>query len=177
MINYIFTLVLLALTQLSYATEVYQWTDAKGRQHYSDKKSDNATALKLKKNVSYHKVKKVYDGDTILLSDGRKIRLQGINTPEVEHSNQAEQAGGDVARKWLTQQILGKKVRLEFDLQKRDKYKRHLAHIFTEQDVHINQELVRLGYASVRTFPPNLKYVTQLQAAEETAEEIGRAHV
>ncbi|NOQ65022.1 MAG: DUF4124 domain-containing protein [Methyloprofundus sp.] len=150
--------------------EVYQWTDAQGKQHYSDKSNAQAKPYKLAKSESFHLVKKVYDGDTVLLADGRKIRLLGINTPEVEHRNKTAQVGGDAARKWLTQKILGTKVRLEFDQQKRDKYKRYLAHIFTEQKVHINAELVRLGFASTNVFPPNLKYVAALQAAEQVAE-------
>lgn len=164
------SLILLLFIQLSYADKVYQWTDAQGYRHYSDKQHQNATTFKLAKNFSYHKVKKVYDGDTLLLTDGRKIRLLGINTPEIEHSNQATQAGGVAATKWLTQQLSGKKIRLEFGQQKRDKYKRYLAHIFTEQGIHINQELVRLGFASTNVFPPNLKYVAQLHAAEQVAE-------
>jgi len=166
----IMCLALLLFTQCLYAIEVFQWTDAQGQHHYSDKKQENATVYKLTESYSYYKVKKVYDGDTILLTDGRKIRLLGINTPEIEHSNQTAQAGGNAARKWLTQQLLGTKIRLEFDQEKRDKYKRHLAHIFTEQGIHINRELVRLGFASTSIFPPNLKYVTDFLVVEQTAE-------
>lgn len=53
---------------------------------------------------------------------------------------------------------------------KKDKYKRHLAHLFTEQGLHLNLELVRLGYASTSIYPPNVKYVTALLAAEQAAE-------
>ena len=170
MVYRVICLVLLLFTQFIYAVEVYHWTDAQGRSHYSDKKHKDASAYKLSKSDSYYKVKKVYDGDTVLLADGRKIRLLGINTPEIEHSNQAEQAGGDVARKWLMQKLLGTTIRLEFDQEKRDKYKRYLAHIFTKQGVHINHELVRLGFASTNIFPPNLKYVPELLAAQQVAE-------
>ena len=163
------TLVLLLFTKFSYATDIFKWTDTQGRQHYSDKKQANATEFKLVKDYSFYKVKKVYDGDTVLLSDGRKIRLVGINTPEIEHARQAAQAGGDAAKQWLTQQLLNTRVRLEFDQQKRDKYKRHLAHLFTEQGLHLNRELVRLGYASTSIYPPNLKYVPKLLLAEQTA--------
>jgi len=170
MVYKVISLVLLFFSQLAYATEVYQWTDIQGRQYYSDKKHENATLYKLTEHVSYYKVRKVYDGDTVQLTDGRKIRLLGINTPEIEHANQAAQVGGDVARKWLTQQLLGTEIRLEFDQEKRDKYKRYLAHIFTQQGVHINRELVRLGFASINIFPPNLKYISELVAAEKIAE-------
>lgn len=164
------TLILLLFTQLSCATDIFKWKDAQGRQHYSDTKNQHATEFKLIQDVSFYQVKKVYDGDTVLLSDGRKIRLVGINTPEIEHRRQTAQAGGDAAKQWLTQQLLTTRVRLEFDQQKRDKYKRHLAHLFTEQGLHLNLELVRLGYASTSIYPPNLKYVAQLLAAEQVAE-------
>ncbi len=167
--KYYWTIALLLVTQLSCAA-VYQWTDAQGRKHYSDKPHAQAVELQLTKTYSYSVVKKVYDGDTVQLSDGRKIRLLGINTPEIEHSNQAEQEGGELAKKWLTEALIGKKVRLEFDQEKRDKYQRYLAHIFTEQDLHLNRELVRLGFASVNVFPPNLKYVPELVEAEGEAE-------
>jgi len=167
--KYYWTFALLLVTQLSCAA-VYQWTDAQGRKHYSDKPHERAAVLQLAKSYSYYAVKKVYDGDTVQLRDGRKIRLLGINTPEIEHPNQAEQAGGELAKKWLTKALMGKKIRLEFDQEKRDKYQRYLAHIFTEQDLHINRELVRLGFASVNVFPPNLKYVPELAQAEQDAE-------
>ncbi|MDF1582408.1 MAG: thermonuclease family protein [Methyloprofundus sp.] len=167
--KYYWAIALLLVTQLSCAA-VYQWTDAQGRKHYSDKSNERAAELQLAKSYSYYVVKKVYDGDTVQLSDGRKIRLLGINTPEIEHPNQAEQVGGELAKKWLIEALLGKKVRLEFAQEKRDKYQRYLAHIFTEQDVHINCELVRLGFASVNVFPPSLKYVPELIEAEREAE-------
>jgi len=167
--KYYWAIALLLVTQISCAA-VYQWTDAQGRKHYSDKPHEQAAELQLAKSYSYYAVKKVYDGDTVQLLDGRKIRLLGINTPEIEHRNQAEQAGGELAKKWLTKALIGTKVRLEFDQEKRDKYQRYLAHIFTEQDLHINRELVRLGFASVNVFPPSLKYVPELVRAEQEAE-------
>ena len=73
MIYRVICLVLLLFTQFIYAVEVYHWTDAQGRSHYSDKKHKDASAYKLSKSDSYYKVKKVYDGDTVLLADGRKM--------------------------------------------------------------------------------------------------------
>ncbi len=157
------------LTSLSSAT-VYQWEDAQGQQHFSDKKQPHASIYQLAKNDSYYPVKTIYDGDTIQLLDGRKIRFLGINTPEIEHPNQPEQAGGMAAKQWLTQQLKGKKVRLEFDVEKQDKYHRYLAHLFTKQGLHLNKELVRLGLANLNIYPPNLKFVSELQAAEQEAE-------
>lgn len=138
--------------------------------HYSDIKHADATELTLQQDYSFYTVQKVYDGDTVLLSDGRKIRLLGITTPEIEHSDKAVQAGGEEAKQWLMQRLLNTRVRLEFDQEKHDKYQRYLAHLFTEQGEHINLQLVRRGYASINIYPPNLIYVTELLKAEQAAE-------
>lgn len=168
--NWTIKLMLLLCTQLSCATDIYKWTDAQGQLHYSNIKHADATKLTLRQDYSFYTIKKVYDGDTVLLSDGRKIRLLGINTPEIEHFDKVGQAGGEAARQWLKQQLLNTRVRLEFDQQKHDKYQRYLAHLFTKQGEHINLQLVRRGYASINIYPPNLIYVTKLLKAEQAAE-------
>jgi endonuclease YncB( thermonuclease family) len=149
---------------------IYFWTDAEGKKHFSDTPQLGANQYKKSQNTYFYPVKFIFDGDTVQLKDGRKIRLVGINTPEVAHRNNPAQEGGEAAKQWLTQQLQGKKVRLEFAQQKQDKYKRYLAHLFTEEGLHINLELVRLGFASVSIFPPNLAYVDVLTKASNTAE-------
>jgi len=54
--------------------------------------------------------------------------------------------------------------------EKQDKYHRYLAHLFTKQGLHLNKELVRLGLASMNIYPPNLKFIAELQVAEQEAE-------
>lgn len=169
--NYrVFIFLIFLWTQFSHATEIYQWQDAQGQQHFSDKKNNNSSVYELHEEHSFYTVNKVYDGDTVKISDGRKIRLLGINTPEIEHAQQLEQAGGDLAKQWLSDKLLNKRIRLEYDQEKRDKYKRVLAHVFTEQGRHINADLVRLGYASANIYPPNLKYVNEILQAENSAQ-------
>ncbi len=150
--------------------EVFQWVDGQGKYHFSDKPHQGAEKFQLEASYSYYRVKKVYDGDTILLSNGIKVRFLGINTPEVKGRNKQAQAGGDVAKKWLQAKLKNTKVRLEKDVEKKDKYGRTLAHIFTEDKQHINLQLVELGLASVNIYPPNLKYVEVLIEAEQKAE-------
>lgn len=154
--------------------DVYQWQDAKGREHYTDRSYENSKKLPIKPGYSYFKVEKVYDGDTVRLEDGRKIRLLGINTPEVKHRNQATQAGGDIARQWLTEKLKNKKVRLVTDVEQNDKYKRTLGHLITENNEHINLQLVELGLAAVNIYPPNLLYVNELVEAGKRAEQAKR---
>ncbi len=151
--------------------EIFQWFDAKGNKHFSDKPHQGATALKVNAGYTYYQVKKIYDGDTILLANGKKVRFLGINTPEVEGRHKSAQAGGEQAKQWLFKKLNNSKVRLEKDVEKKDKYGRLLAHVFTEDKEHINLELVKRGLASVNIYPPNLKYSQVLLKAEHQAEQ------
>lgn len=157
----------------SVQSEVYKWHDAQGRQHYSDRTNDNAKILPVATAASYYVVKKVFDGDTILLSNGQKVRLLGVNTPEVAGRNKNAEPGGEEAKVWLKTWLEHKKVSLEFDVEKQDKYQRTLAYVFTKDKRHVNMELVRQGLATVNIYPPNLKYVQQLLAAQHEAERKG----
>lgn len=154
--------------------DVYQWRDASGGRHFSDQFRAEATALPLplltKPTGTFYKVAKVYDGDTVLLADGRKIRLLGINTPEVSHFGKATEAGGELAKRWLADALAGRKVRLELGVEKTDKYGRTLAHLFTDTKEHVNLQLVKSGLATVSIYPPNLGYAAALVAAEQEAE-------
>lgn len=164
---------LLILLFFSFPTQakIFQWIDAEGNSHYSDKPTQKAKIFHVNAGHSYYQVKKVYDGDTILLSNGQKIRFLGINTPEIEGRNKDLQAGGNEAKQWLLAKVEHKKVRLEKDVEKRDKYGRMLAHVFTKDNQHLNLELVRQGFASVNIYPPNLKYTDELVAAQKQAEQ------
>lgn len=153
--------------------DVFEWVDQQGRHHYSDRSQAEAKVLKVAPSASYYVVEKVFDGDTILLSDGQKVRFLGINTPEVAGRNKSAEAGGSQAKDWLRQQLEGRKVRLEADVEKQDKYQRTLAYVFTEDKRHMNLELVKQGLAAVNIYPPNLKYVEALLAAQQHAESAG----
>jgi micrococcal nuclease len=96
-------------------------------------------------------------GDTLELSTGEQVRLIGVDTPETKHPRKPVQAFGQEASAFTTQLVEGKKVRLEFDVRRKDKYRRTLAYVYVE-DLMLNLELVRHGYAQVATVPPNVKY-------------------
>lgn len=150
---------------------VYQWQDATGHKYFSDRTHSDAKILNIKSGYDFFKIKTVYDGDTVVLENGRKIRLLGINTPEVQHRNQPADAGGEEAKAWLINKLHGTRVRLEGDVEKTDKYGRTLAHLFTEKKQHINVLLVQAGLATTSIYPPNLRYVHELVAAENKAEQ------
>ena len=167
------SLVLLCCCSAS-AAEVYRWQDENGKPHFSDRPKPGSEIIALDPGYAFVHIKQVYDGDTVLLADGRKIRLLGINTPEVEGRNKTEEAGGDEAKRWLTELLKDTRVRLVSDVEKQDKYGRTLAYLFTEQKKHINLELVREGLAAVSIYPPNLQYADALMAAQNDAEAAGK---
>ena len=171
--KYLKLLVLMILVLSDWANaEIFFWNDEQGRTYYSDKGRDGAVSVRIRPvGETYYRVKKVYDGDTILLDNRIKIRFLGINTPEVESGRKEGEVGGREAKEWLEKLLTGKKVRLETDLDKKDKYGRTLAHLFTEDKRHINLELVKKGLAVVSIHPPNLKYTDQLLKTQQQAED------
>lgn len=111
----------------------------------------------LIKSVALFEVKKVIDGDTILLTSGQKVRYIGVDTPETKHPRQGVEYLGKEAYYFNKNLVEGKKVGLEFDVQKKDKYGRWLAYVYVD-DIFVNAHLVAEGYALVYTVPPNVKY-------------------
>lgn len=150
--------------------KVYNWIDTQGKVHYSDQARNGAKLIQVNPGYEFRIVRKVYDGDTVLLDNGIRVRLLGINAPEVAHRDKPAEVGGDAAKNWLQNRILGKKVRLEKDITKKDKYGRVLAHLFTEDGLHINLALLENGLAAINIYPPNLKYSDDMLVAQQQAE-------
>jgi micrococcal nuclease len=109
------------------------------------------------------KVVKVIDGDTIRLANGKLLRYIGIDTPEIR----IKQGGKFVYQpspfsleaKKNNQQLVGDKfVRIEFDVEKYDRYGRLLGYCFVNE-TFVNAKLLEEGYAVLYTKPPNIKYV------------------
>ena len=101
------------------------------------------------------KVYKVFDGDTIALKGGERVRLLGIDTPEIGEPFAAE------AKRFTRDLVQYQTVRLEFDVRERDTYSRLLAFVYVETDdgwVMVNAELVRAGLAKLLFIPPNGRY-------------------
>jgi len=121
-------------------------------------------------------VVKVVDGDTIHVRvDERveKIRYIGVNAPEVHHPTRGEEPGGREASDANRRLVGGRHVRLELDVQSRDRYGRLLAYVWVG-DTMVNAELVRQGYAQVMTVPPNVRYQRLFLDLQRDARQAGR---
>jgi len=114
-------------------------------------------------------VASVFDGDTFRTRRGEKVRLLGINTPEIAHGSQAAQAYGVQAKRRLTALIFGKSVQLRMDKEKRDKYGRTLAQVYLRNGRWINDVMVQEGLAHVYTFAPNFYWADRLLKSEAIA--------
>lgn len=83
-----------------------------------------------------------------------KVRLIGVNTPETKDPRRPVQYFGKEASQFLKDTVTGKKVRPEYDQQKKDKYQRTLAYIYLEDGTLVNGKIIREGYGFAYTrFP------------------------
>ncbi len=128
------------------------------------------------------RVAQVYDGDTIRLDSGEKVRFIGIDTPEL-HDNpkmrrDIERSSQDMAtikrlgeRAWRFSSGLldGQEIKLEFDVVQRDKYGRLLAYVYLTDGRFVNEEIIKNGYAYPMTIPPNVRYADKFLALFEAA--------
>lgn len=122
-------------------------------------------------------VDRIYDGDTVRLNDGRRLRLIGIDAPEIFHDrNDAEPFARD-AKEALSALIEqgGGRIRLTYDRERRDRYSRYLAHAFTDGDesASISADLLMKGLAISLVVPPNVRFLDCYRAAETKAREAG----
>lgn len=115
-------------------------------------------------------VRRVVDGDTLdVLMEGReeRVRLIGVDTPEVH--GRVEPYGAE-ASAFTKKRLTGLDVRLELDVEERDRYGRLLAYVWVGDEL-FNETLVREGYAQVLTIPPNVKYAERFVALQQEARE------
>jgi micrococcal nuclease len=120
---------------------------------------------------SSYVVSRVIDGDTIVLEDRTRVRYIGIDTSETKHPRKPVQYFGKEASEANKKLVEGKKVRLEYDVQKTDKYGRTLAYVYLKDGTFVNAWLVENGYAQVSTYPPNVKYQEKFLELERKARE------
>lgn len=115
-------------------------------------------------------VRYIHDGDTLHLTDGRKIRLIGINTPEPARDTRPAEPFAIKSKNAL--QSLFKKdksISLIFGKDKKDHYGRFLAHAFLADGSNAQAALLQQGLASVITIPPNTRFASCYLGVERSA--------
>jgi micrococcal nuclease len=118
------------------------------------------------------RVTKHTDGDTLWLSGVGKVRLIGVDTPEVHGG---VECFGRRASEFVERTLpLGARVRYRLGVEERDRYGRALAYVWLEDGRFLNLLLVRGGFAQPLTVPPNVEYAGRFTAAAAAARKAGR---
>ena len=114
-------------------------------------------------------VKEVIDGDTFVLDSGEKVRLIGIDSPEVAGPYTKEEFYGEQASAYAKSVLIGTTVYLDKDVSETDQYGRLLRYVYLADGTFFNLNLVQNGYAKAGYYPPDIKYTDQFEAAEKKA--------
>lgn len=115
------------------------------------------------------RVKRVVDGDTLLLEGGTRVRLIGVDTPETKHPHRPVDPLGVEAADFVRRHVEGRRVTLRFDRERRDRYRRVLAYVYVE-DWFLNEEIIRAGYSrAVTRFPYSTRMKRRFREAETEA--------
>lgn len=113
-------------------------------------------------------VQRIIDGDTIECAEVGRVRLIGMDTPEM-----SQEPYGALAAEALAELApVGSRVELERDVELQDQYDRTLAYVWVDR-LQVNWALVRQGWAVLATYPPNVQYVDWYTEAQRRAREDG----
>jgi micrococcal nuclease len=113
-------------------------------------------------------IRRIIDGDTIECAEVGRVRLIGMDTPEL-----SQEPYGELASQALAGLApVGSRVELEPDVELRDRYGRFLAYVWVD-GLQVNWALVRQGWAVLLTYPPNVQYVDWYTEAQRRAREDG----
>lgn len=112
----------------------------------------------------------VFDGDTIMLEGGAKVRYLGIDAPEIEHDGQPADCFGPESARANALLVMGKNIRLEYDSrQPYDQYGRLLAYVYLDDGRCVNEILLRDGYAWVFRESENFEKLSPFLALQDDA--------
>lgn len=101
--------------------------------------------------------RQVIDGDTLDLVDGRRVRLIGINAPEVGRNGEPSEPYAQAARRELQRLVAGGELRLLIGEQERDRYGRALGHLFDDLGSNVEARLLAQGLGFTVGMAPNTR--------------------
>lgn len=118
------------------------------------------------------RIVEVVDADTVVLADGREVRMVGTQAPKLPLGRKGFKTWplAVEARQALVDLAMGARVRLAFGGQERDRHGRVLAHLYDDsRDLWLQGWMLEQGWARVYTFPDNRALVDEMLAAERRA--------
>ncbi|CAI8708326.1 micrococcal nuclease [Pseudomonas sp. IT-P253] len=120
-------------------------------------------------------VQRVVDGDTLRLSDGRSVRMIGLNTPELGRNGRSDEPFAVAARKRLEALVAASDGRVSLlpGKEARDRYGRTLAHVYGADGANVEAQMVAEGLGFQVGIAPNVDLITCQQAAERSARQAG----
>jgi len=113
---------------------------------------------------------RVVDGDTVILDGGERLRLIGVDTPELHRPGTPVQYFARSAKAFTRGLVERRRVRLAYDQTRRDRYGRTLGYLFLDDGTFVNLEIVKQGYGFAYTRFP-FRYMSEFRAAERSARE------
>lgn len=116
--------------------------------------------------------KRVVDGDTVVLDGGERVRLVGVDTPELHRPGWPVQYFAREAKAFTKRLVQGRRVKLGFDRERADKYGRTLGYLWLEDGTFVNREIVARGYGFAYTRHP-FRWLDEFRAAERAARAAG----
>ncbi|MGH7884061.1 MAG: thermonuclease family protein [Thermodesulfobacteriota bacterium] len=121
----------------------------------------------ISKNSNNFRVLDVVDGDTFIIDDGyrSRVRMLGIDTPEILSDDGPGEPFSLEAKKYLSALIENKLIRIEYGNEKFDPYGRILAYVFSE-NIFVNKEILKIGLARAFILSEGEKYSSELLEAE-----------
>ena len=137
-------------------------------------------AMSLLSLAESQTVDRVIDGDTIVVHGVGRVRLIGVDVPEVQHPRRGpSEPSGQAARTFLENWLEGRRVRLEFGPVRTDKYGRTLARVYLD-GTSVTDELIRLGHGRPMHVPSPAELAARQRqsqgAYEERRRQSQRAH-
>lgn len=114
-------------------------------------------------------LKRVQDGDTLLLEDGRRVRLIGVNTPELAREGRPAEPLAREAKHFTERFLADGGLELVYDRERRDSYGRLLAHVYNHRGDNLESALLAAGLAFHVAMAPNLSLAECLSEREAWA--------
>ncbi|WP_084191598.1 thermonuclease family protein [Algiphilus aromaticivorans] len=167
----------LMLLPASVCAQLYHWVDERGVPHYSDRPppggAERIEAIS-RPAVREARVASVIDGDTVVLDDQRRLRLIGIDAPEMPYRGRPGEPGAEAARAHLASLVEGSELHLQPGDTARDDYDRLLGYLRDDSGRDLGAEMLRAGWAVVSLHEDNAGHADAYFAAEDEARKAGR---